>query len=227
MHVSFLDNYACPWNNSDHLLAPVFCSCSEFLWDPPSASMTCLVSPLTPLPKYVWDFCLIALVIPVLVSHVCQLLGFEKNTAFQAALMTSPGRQKQNLSSFLHQPAHFSEFLDGWLFIYFVCFFIGGEVLFLTASNSLLLLDLKPYCDLSPGILCAGPILLFNPHQKFKHWLLLMTFHNIFWITPFFCPHCHHSIAMDTQIRKLKCSFPSVGVAVSIEQSYFVLLKYS
>lgn len=99
------------------------------------------------------------------------------------------------------------------LCILLVCFF-GGEVLFLTASNSFSLLDLQPYCDLSPGILCAGPILLFNPHQKFKHWLLLMIFHKIFCITPFFYPHCHHLIAMDTQIRKSKCSFPSVGVAV-------------
>ena len=95
-------------------------------------------------------------------------------------------------------------FLNSLVVYMFFCFF-GGKVLFLTASNSLPLLDLKTYCDLSPGFLHAGPILPPSPHQKFRHWLLLMIFHTIFWITPFFHPHCHHPVAMDTQTRNFKC----------------------
>lgn len=205
MHMSFLDNYVCPWNNLQIIFWPQ-CSvhAQNLFGDPPSASPWLALLSTHPLPKYV---CVISvwllLAIQVLVSHVRQPLGFEKNTAFQAALI-SPGPYSARTSKsrtyhlFCTHLLIFPNSFDGWLFIYFVCLFIGREVLFLTASNSLLLFDLKPHCDLSPGILCAGPILLFNLHQKFKHWLLLMIFHSLFWITSFFYPHCHHSIAMDT-----------------------------
>ena len=168
--MSFLDNYACPWNNSDHLLAPVFCSCSEFLWDPPSASMTCLVSPLT----LFLNMCVISVwllwLYKFLVNHVCQLLGFEKNTAFQAALI-SPGPYSARTSKaeliIFSAPTCSFFWIPWWVIVYIFCLFVywRGSAFLNSIKQSVTLRLETPLWSFTGNSLC-WPHFAFQPPSK-------------------------------------------------------------
>lgn len=86
MRMSFLDDYPHTRNNSERILTPVLCSCSELLWAQLSPSTTCLIFPVThPLPKCVCvvSVCFVWVVhipiSPVWVSlHLHYLLNFSR-----------------------------------------------------------------------------------------------------------------------------------------------------
>lgn len=123
-----------------------------------------------PLPKYVCDFYLIALAIQVLVSHVCQLLGFEKNTAFQAALI-SPGPYSARTSKaeliIFSAPTCSFFWIPWWVIVYIFCLFVywRGSAFLNSIKQSVTLRLETPLWSFTWNSLC-WPHFAFQPPSK-------------------------------------------------------------
>lgn len=163
-------------NNSDHLWPQCLCSCSEFLWDPPSASMTCLVSPLTLFLNAcvisVWLLWLYKSLLVMCVSQIWEEHSIPSHFNISRSfilLVTS----KAELIIFPAPTCSFFR-IPWWVIVYIFCLLVyWGSAFWIYRMGLCYTLRLEtPLWSFTWNSLC-WPHFAFQPPSKFKHWLLL------------------------------------------------------